>query len=63
MPWSPEDFFAQAVGTQHPMEQEPPLPDRTKTAIFEILTEDKKAWLEEKAKQMADLKNRMESLE
>ena len=63
MPWSPEDFFAQAVGTQHPMEQEPPLPDRTKTAIFEILTKGKKAWLEEKAKQMADLKNRMESLE
>ena len=34
-----------AVGTPHPMEDEAVLPDRTKKAVFNILTNGKNEWI------------------
>jgi hypothetical protein len=51
LPWSEDEFFNQATSIPHPSEAEPPIPDRTKRAIFEILAsspEQRKGKQEEK---------------
>ena len=62
MPWSESEFFALATGTPHPMEAEPVLSDRTKRAIFDILTTSRKEWLEMQAQKLQCIKQRREDL-
>ena len=62
MPWSESEFFTLATGTPHPMEAEPVLSDRTKRAIFDMLTTSRKEWLEMQAQKLQCIKQRREDL-
>ncbi len=57
MPWSENEFFALATGTPRPIEAEPVLSDRTKRAIFDILTTSRKEWLEMRAQKLQYIKS------
>ncbi len=61
-PWSEEEFFTRATRLPHPMDEEPVLPDRTKLAIFDILTMGRQRWAESKVQALASIQKRADAL-
>ena len=52
MPWSENEFFNKAINTPHPMAAEPTIPDRTKKAIINILTQSIAEWTEKQTREL-----------
>ncbi len=66
LPWSEDEFFERAIKQNHPLEDQPELPDRTKEAIFTMLTEGPEAWVKatkEKLDQVKKLRDELEDRE
>ncbi len=63
LPWSDEEFFTRATKSPHPMDQEPVVPDRTKRAVFDILTKGKERWCQEKREGLQRIQQRRDALD
>ena len=62
-PWSEDEFFLKAVGTPHPMAAEPNIPDRTKRAIFNILTQSVEESTSKQKRNLEEVRNRAKELQ
>ena len=63
LPWSEEEFFEKAIKQRHPLEDQPEVPDRTKEAIFTMLTEGPKAWVKATQEKLDKIKKLRDDLE